>query len=103
MPHFLLLHFIMEFKMALNTKFDELLEFPCTFAFKVMGLADPKLMEQVLSVIQKHAPGDYAPTVKPSSKGTYHSLSIPVIVTSKEHIETIYSELNNLELVRYIL
>ncbi|WP_019614541.1 DUF493 family protein YbeD [Psychromonas ossibalaenae] len=89
--------------MALNTKFDELLEFPCTFAFKVMGVADPKMMLDVIAVIQKHAPGDYSPKVKPSSKGTYHSLSIPVTVTSKEHIEAIYTDLNDLELVRYIL
>ncbi len=89
--------------MALNTKFDELLEFPCTFAFKVMGIADPQMVQDVIAVIQRHAPGDYAPKIKPSSKGTYHSLSIPVTVTSKEHIETIYTELNDLELVRYIL
>lgn len=89
--------------MALNTKFDELLEFPCNFAFKVMGVADPKLVEDVLSVIQKHAPGDYSPKIKPSSKGNYQSLSIPVIVNDKAHIEAIYTELNKLELVRYIL
>ncbi len=89
--------------MALNTKFDELLEFPCVFAFKVMGVADPKLMEEVIAVVQQHAQGDYAPSVKPSSKGTYHSLSIPVTVNSKEQIENIYTDLNNLELVRYIL
>jgi len=89
--------------MALNTHFDELLEFPCSFSFKVMGVADPQLIPDVLTVIQKLAPGDYAPTVKPSSKGTYHSLSIPVIVNSKEHIEEIYNGLNKLDLVRYIL
>ncbi|WP_413701301.1 DUF493 family protein YbeD [Psychromonas sp. KJ10-10] len=89
--------------MALNTHFDELLDFPCVFAFKVMGIAGPTLMEDILSVIQKHAPGDYAPTVKPSSKGTYQSISIPVTVDSKALIETIYTELNKLESVRYIL
>jgi len=89
--------------MALNTHFDELLEFPCVFAFKVMGVAGPELMSDVISVIQKNAPGDYAPTVKPSSKGTYHSLSVPVTVKSKEQIETIYNALNKLESVRYIL
>ncbi|MGL5598567.1 MAG: DUF493 family protein, partial [Aeromonas sp.] len=25
----------------MNTKFDELLEFPCDFPFKVLGVADP--------------------------------------------------------------
>ncbi|MCW8995111.1 MAG: DUF493 family protein YbeD [Psychromonas sp.] len=89
--------------MPLNTKFDELLEFPCLFSFKVMGVADPKLILDVIAVIQKHAPGDYSPKVKASSKGTYHSLTVPVSVTSKEHIEAIYSELNTLELVRCIL
>ncbi|MEH6453778.1 MAG: DUF493 family protein YbeD [Psychromonas sp.] len=89
--------------MALNTHFDELLDFPCTFAFKVMGVADPRLIGEVVAVIQKHAPGDYAPTVKPSSKGNYQALNIPVTVVSKEHIETIYSELNKIELVRHIL
>lgn len=89
--------------MALNTKFDELLEFPCTMAFKVMGIADPQMVLDVIAVIQKNAPGDYSPTTKASSKGTYQALSIPVTVTSKEHIEAIYSQLNDLELVRCIL
>jgi len=88
---------------ALNTKFDELLDFPCSLSFKVMGVADPQLVPDVISVIQQIAPGDYSPTVKPSSKGNYHSLSVPVIVTSKEHIEEIYKQLNKLELVRFIL
>ena len=89
--------------MALNTKYDELLEIPCSLSFKVMGMAHPQLVPEVISVIQQIAPGDYSPTIKPSSKGNYHSLAVPVIVTSKEHIEEIYSELNKLELVRFIL
>ncbi len=48
--------------MALNTKFDELLEFPCQFPFKVLGLSHPDLTTQVVAVLQQHAPGDYAPT-----------------------------------------
>ncbi|TEW51694.1 DUF493 family protein YbeD [Psychromonas algicola] len=87
----------------MNTKFDELLDFPCSLSFKVMGVAHPELVPEVINVIQQIAPGDYSPTVKPSSKGNYHSLAVPVIVNSKEHIEEIYSELNKLELVRFIL
>lgn len=89
--------------MALNTKFDELLEFPCSMSFKVMGVADPQLIPDVISAIQKIAPGDYAPTSKPSSKGNYQSLALPVIVNSKEQIEEIYNSLNKLDLVRFIL
>jgi putative lipoic acid-binding regulatory protein len=87
----------------MNTNFDQLLDFPCVQTFKVMGVADPSLPEQVIECLQQHAPGDYAPTVKPSAKGNYHSISIGVVVTSKEHMETIYTELANIEIVRVVL
>ncbi|MDO6444269.1 DUF493 family protein YbeD [Colwellia sp. 1_MG-2023] len=87
----------------MKTKFDELLEFPTVLNFKVMGVASDDLPDIVIAELQKHAPGDYSPTIKPSSKGNYHSLSIPVTVTSKDHIETIYKTLTALEQVRYVL
>jgi putative lipoic acid-binding regulatory protein len=87
----------------MKTKFDELLEFPTVLNFKVMGVACDELPDLVITELQKHAPGDYSPKVKVSSKGSYHSLSIAVTVTSKEHIETIYTELTAIEVVRYVL
>lgn len=87
----------------MKTHFDELLDFPCRQTFKIMGVADERLPEVVIACLQQHAPGDYSPTIKPSSKGNYHSLSISVKVTSKEHMETIYQEISNLDLVRVVL
>lgn len=87
----------------MNTNFDQLLDFPCQQTFKVLGVADDKLTEQVISCLQIHAPGDYSPRLKPSSKGKYHSLSLSVRVTSKEHMETLYTELAKLPLVRVVL
>jgi putative lipoic acid-binding regulatory protein len=86
-----------------NTKFDELLEFPCQMNFKIMGLAQQSLPGRIVEVLQKHAPGDYAPKIKPSSKGTYHSVAVSVTVTSKEHIELLYNELSAIDIVRYVL
>lgn len=34
-----------------------LLEFPCTFPLKIMGLADDRLVQAVLAVVVRHAPG----------------------------------------------
>ena len=79
--------------MGLNTKFDELLDFPCQFPFKVLGVADDALADQVIAVLQQHAPGDYSPSIKPSSKGNYLSVTVTVTATSKEHLETMYSAL----------
>lgn len=87
----------------MKTKFDELLEFPTVLNFKVMGVACDELPDLIIAELQKHTPGDYSPTIKPSSKGNYHSVSIAVTVTSKEHIETIYKTLTTIEQVRYVL
>ncbi|UCP15814.1 DUF493 family protein YbeD [Aeromonas media] len=87
----------------MNTKFDELLEFPCKFPFKVLGVADPALPDQVVEVLQQHAPGTYSPTVQASTKGNYHSVRVTVTAQSKEHIEAMYTALGKIELVRYVL
>lgn len=87
----------------MDTRFDELLDFPTFQTFKIMGVAHDGLPDQVISRLQELAPGDYSPTVKPSSKGNYHSLSLRVKVTSKEHMEEIYTEISKLELVRVVL
>ena len=89
--------------MGLNTKFDELLDFPCLFPFKVLGVADDALVEQVVAVLQQHAPGDYSPTTRPSAKGNYVSVTVTVTATSKDHLETMYVALGKLELVRMVL
>ncbi|EHR41885.1 MULTISPECIES: DUF493 family protein YbeD [Alishewanella] len=87
-----------------NTRFDEFLEFPCQFNFKVLGLADARLVDEVMMVIRQHADAaDYSPSVKPSGKGNYHSVTVQVTVTSKSHIELLYTELGKIELVRYVL
>ncbi|MCV6021219.1 DUF493 family protein YbeD, partial [Escherichia coli] len=54
-------------------------------------------------VIQRHAPGDYSPTVKPSAKGNYHSVSINITATSIEQVETLYKELGEIDIVRMVL
>jgi len=89
--------------MALNTKFDELLDFPCQFPFKVLGVADPALTEQVVAVLQQHAPGDYSPVLRPSAKGNFVSVTVTVTATSKAHLETMYEALGKIELVRVVL
>ncbi|UUM31207.1 DUF493 family protein YbeD [Vibrio japonicus] len=86
-----------------DAKLKDLLEFPCSFTFKVMGHAKPELPEKVLEVIQRHAPGDYSPAIKPSAKGNYHSVSINITATSIVQVETLYKELGDIDIVRMVL
>ena len=87
----------------MKTKFDELVEFPSVFSFKVMGLAQDDLVDQVVAAVQTLAPGDYRPTTKASSKGKYYSVAIKVTVTSQEHIESLYKALGAIDAVRHVL
>lgn len=87
----------------MKTKLNEFLAFPCSFTYKVMGLAKPELTDQIVEVVQRHVPGDYVPSVKPSSKGNFYSLSITITATNIEQIEKLYEELAKLELVRMVL
>ncbi|CNG54792.1 DUF493 family protein YbeD [Yersinia intermedia] len=87
----------------MKTKLNELLEFPCSFTYKVMGIAEPQLVNQVVEVVQRHAPGDYTPQVKPSSKGNFHSVSITITATHIDQVEILYKELADLDLVRMVL
>ena len=87
----------------MKTKLHELLEFPTPFTYKVMGLAQPELVDLVVEVIQRHAPGDYTPEVKPSSKGNYHSVSVTINATHIEQVETLYDELGKIDIVRMVL
>lgn len=87
----------------MKTHFDELLDFPTILNFKVMGIACDELPDLIVVELQKHTPDDYSPKVKASSKGNYHSVSVAVTVTSKEHVEMVYKTLNAIEQVRYVL
>ena len=87
----------------MKTKLNELLEFPTPFTYKVMGLAQPELMDQVIEVVQRHAPGEYSPTITPSSKGNYHSVSITITATHIDQVETLYEELGNIDIVRMVM
>lgn len=86
----------------MKTKLHELLEFPCAFTYKVVGESYPELADDVLTVVQKHVPGDYLPDIKPSSKGNYHSVSITIIANNIEQIENLYEELAAIERVKMV-
>ncbi|AFP85760.1 hypothetical protein A35E_00468 [secondary endosymbiont of Heteropsylla cubana] len=87
----------------MKTQLKELLEFPCLFTYKVIGFATPKLLIQVLKVIEFYTPGNYLSLIKKSKKGNYHSISITIRATDINQIETLYDELSAIEIVRVVL
>ncbi|WP_163936923.1 DUF493 family protein YbeD [Paraferrimonas sp. SM1919] len=87
----------------MQTKFDELLEFPCSFPYKVVGNARANLADDVVAVVQSIVPGDYTTSEQASSKGTYVSVTIRVTVQDKPQVESLYQRLAAIEGVKRVL
>ena len=80
---------------------DTLLEFPCNFPIKAMGLAVDDFEAQVIALVRKHAPdlGEGAIRTVDSKGGKYLSVTVTVRATSREQLDNIYRELTACEQV----
>ena len=84
-------------------KLKDLLEFTCDFTFKVVGKSRSDLVDDVVKVVEKHAKIKSKPEEKPSSKGTYNSVSIKILAENIQQVETLYEELARIDGVRMVL
>ncbi len=80
---------------------NTLLEFPCDFPIKAMGLSDGQFEAVVVSIVRKHAPdlGEGAVKCVHSKGGKYLSVTIIVRATSREQLDNIYRDLTASEQV----
>lgn len=84
---------------------DSLLEFPCAFPLKVIGLNRDSLVPEILAVVLRHAP-DFAPEsteMRPSAGGKYVGLTCTIRATSRQQLDALYRELTSHPLVRMVL
>lgn len=86
-----------------QAQLKDLLEFPCSFTFKVVGANRIDLVDDVIAVVQQYAKGDYNPRQQLSSKGTYNSVSVDILAENIEQVETLYAELAKIDGVRMVL
>ena len=84
---------------------DSLIEYPCLFPVKVMGLKTDDFFLQMAALAQRHdpflAPASIAQ--RDSSGGKYISLTITITATSREHLDNFYRALTSHPLVKYAL
>ena len=84
---------------------ETLLEFPCAFPLKIMGLAGGALADTVLEIVRRHAPDFDGATMemRASSGGKYVSLTCTINATSKAQLDALYRELSGHPLVKVVL
>jgi putative lipoic acid-binding regulatory protein len=76
-----------------------LLEFPCEFSVKAMGLTADDFDALVFEIVSRHVPNlsEGAVRSRPSKGGKYTSITVTFEATSKEQLDAIYYALTDHE------
>ena len=85
----------------MSEKKDSLLEFPCQFPIKALGVDEDEFVAHVLNLVSQHCPELSEENIKtrPSSGGKYVSVTVTVTATSQLHLDAIYYALTDSERV----
>ena len=84
---------------------DSLIEYPSDFPIKVMGAMHESFAQTIVELVVSHDPDFHAGKMemRPSSKGTYLSLTVTVRATSREQLDNLYRALSSHPMVKVVL
>lgn len=84
---------------------DSILEFPCEFTIKAIGRDPEGLQDLVTDLVHRHLSREASLEVscRPSSKGTYLSVSVTFTALSQDHLDSVYRELSGHERILFVL
>jgi putative lipoic acid-binding regulatory protein len=84
---------------------DSLIEYPCLFPIKVMGLKTEGFVHAITQVAEQHDPRFDASTIelRPSSSGKYLGVTLQVNATSREQLDKLYQALTAHPMVKVVL
>jgi putative lipoic acid-binding regulatory protein len=84
---------------------DSLIDYPCTFPIKVMGLKVEGLVSAITMVARAFDPGFDAATIelRESKGGKYLGVTITVQATSREQLDELYRTLSTHPMVKVVL
>ena len=71
-----------------------LIQYPTDFPIKVMGRREPRLVQTIVGIVQRHAP-DFDPAsveMRTSKKNSYLSVTCTVNATSREQLDALYQD-----------
>ncbi len=84
---------------------DSLLEFPCDFPIKVMGLSNPEFAESIGAAIREIVPDFDIGTITcaRSKTGKYTALTVTIHAVDRAQLDSIYMMLTSHPLVKIVL
>lgn len=86
-------------------RLEALLDFPVDFPLKVMGRRVDGFAQAIAALVAEHVPGFDPATIelRPSSQGTWLSLTVVVTIESRAQLEALYRALAGHPMVRIVL
>lgn len=83
---------------------EDLIEFPCHYQFKAVGQSGPEFEQAVIAAVKKYSDLSLdAVNVRPSSKGSYQSVSLLTTLHSYKQLTDIYAELKKVSGLKMLL
>lgn len=84
---------------------DSLIEYPCIFPIKVMGLHSDHFVHEITALAVQFDPFFDASSVelRPSSSGKYLGVTISITATSREQLDNLYQALTSHPSVKVVL
>lgn len=84
---------------------ETLLEFPCEFPLKVIGVRTDDFAQQIVAIVLAHAP-DFRPetvTMRVSAGGAYLALTCTILARSEPQLDGLYRALTAHPAVKVVL
>lgn len=84
---------------------ESLITYPSDFPIKIMGVMQDDFASTMVELVQLHDPDFHAGKMemRPSSKGTYLSLTVTVRATSRAQLDNLYRALSSHPMVKVVL
>ncbi len=84
---------------------ESLIEYPCDFTIKVMGIDSPEFRKKIFEIASSHDEQFNGRKVseKHSKNKKYLSLSLKVYAQNREQLDALYSDLTASELTLWVL
>jgi putative lipoic acid-binding regulatory protein len=84
---------------------QSLIEYPCDFPIKVMGVMQDMFAQTIVELVIIHDPTFHAGKMemRPSSKGNYLSLTVTIRAIHREQLDNLYRDLSSHPMVKMVL
>lgn len=84
---------------------DSLIEFPCLFPIKIIGVHSPTFIEDIKNITIKHFPNFEEKDLvqKPSQKNNYLALTVTVFAQNKPSLDAFYEEVTQHPQIKMVL